>query len=71
MAHSHTRWAIVMSRNAGFVDQYVELDFQHPSEGYLKWTTEGTMPASPCNHACALLQICLDWGVLDKGFVAG
>jgi hypothetical protein len=28
MATSHTRWAVVMSRNAGFVDHCVELDFQ-------------------------------------------
>lgn len=33
MATSHTRWAVVMSRNAGIVDQCVELDFQYPSEG--------------------------------------
>lgn len=33
MATSHTRWAVVMSRNAGFVEQFVELDFQYPSEG--------------------------------------
>jgi hypothetical protein len=32
MATSHNRWAVVMSRNAGFVDQCVELDFQYPSE---------------------------------------
>ncbi len=32
MSTSHTRWAVVMSRNAGFVDQCVELDFQYPSE---------------------------------------
>lgn len=31
MATSHTRWAVVMSRNAEFVDQCVELDFQYPS----------------------------------------
>eukprot|EP00983_Pelagomonas_calceolata_P055109 1143983-Pelagomonas_calceolata.AAC.3 len=28
MATSHTRWAVVMSRNAGFVDQ-VSLQFRH------------------------------------------
>ena len=38
MATSHTRWAVVMSRNAGFVDQCVELDFQYPSEGiHRRW----------------------------------
>lgn len=33
MATSNARWAVVMSRNAGIVDQCVELDFQYPSEG--------------------------------------
>lgn len=33
MATSHMRWAVVMSRNAGFNEQCVELDFQYPSEG--------------------------------------
>lgn len=38
MATSHTRWAVVMSRNAGFVEQFVELDFQYPSEGiHRRW----------------------------------
>eukprot|EP00955_Chlamydomonas_euryale_P100248 365271-Chlamydomonas_euryale.AAC.7 len=38
MTTSHTRWAVVMSRNAGFVDQCVELDFQYPSEGiHRRW----------------------------------
>ena len=38
MATSHSRWAVVMSRNAGFVDQCVELDFQYPSEGiHRRW----------------------------------
>lgn len=38
MATSHTRWAVVMSRNAGFIDQCVELDFQYPSEGiHRRW----------------------------------
>ena len=38
MATSHTRWAVVMSRNAGFVDQCVELDFQYASEGiHRRW----------------------------------
>ena len=38
MATSHTRWAVVMSRNAGYIDQCVELDFQYPSEGiHRRW----------------------------------
>jgi len=38
MATAHTRWAVVMSRNAEFVDQCVELDFQYPSEGiHRRW----------------------------------
>ena len=36
MATASNRWAVVMSRNAGFVDQVVELDFQYPSEGIHK-----------------------------------
>ena len=47
MATSHTRWAVVMSRNAGFVDQCVELDFQYPSEGiHRRWDAGGAIP--PC-----------------------
>ncbi|CAL5222849.1 g5277 [Coccomyxa viridis] len=41
VAHSNMRWAIVMSRNAGFVYQSIELDFRHPSEGHLKWACGG------------------------------
>ena len=48
MAHFQTRWAIVMSKNAGFEDQFVELDFQHPSEGYLKWAKGGAVSALAC-----------------------
>jgi hypothetical protein len=45
MATSHTRWAVVMSRNAGFVDQCVELDFQYPSEGiHRRWDAGGERP---------------------------
>ena len=55
MAHFQTCWAIAMSKNSGFVDQIVELDFQHPSEGYLKWATGGKAFAL----ACTLPQVCL------------
>ncbi|CAL5222854.1 g5279 [Coccomyxa viridis] len=60
MAHSQSRWVIVMSKNAGFVDQCVELDFQHPSEGYLKWATGGlgyqitSVAATPYRHVAVL-----------------
>ena len=62
LAHFETCWAIVLSKNAGLVDQFVELDFQHPSEGYLKWATEGTVPVLACN----LLQICMGWRLLAR-----
>ena len=42
MATSRTRWAVVMSRNAGFIDQCVELDFQYPSEGIHRRWDAGT-----------------------------
>jgi len=38
--HGHQPYAlaVVMSRNAGFIDQCVELDFQYPSEGiHRRW----------------------------------
>ena len=48
MATSHTRWAVVMSRNAGFIDQCVELDFQYPSEGiHRRWDAGGGEPCLP------------------------
>ena len=38
MATAGSRWAIVMSRGAGFSDQVVELDFLYPSEGiHRRW----------------------------------
>jgi len=38
MATSGSRWAIVMSRSAGFSEQVVELDFLYPSEGiHRRW----------------------------------
>ncbi|CAL5222850.1 g5275 [Coccomyxa viridis] len=60
MAYFQGKWVIVMSKNAGFVDQYVELDFQHPSEGYLKWATGGlgyqitAVAATPKKNAAVL-----------------
>lgn len=32
MATSGTRWAVVMSRGAGFLNQVLELDFRYPRE---------------------------------------
>lgn len=66
VAHSNMRWAIVMSRNAGFVYQSIELDFRHPSEGHLKWACGGTAPDSACDYACTLLQVCLHCRVPGK-----
>nr|KAJ0197228.1 hypothetical protein LSAT_V11C700355680 [Lactuca sativa] len=38
MATAGSKWAIVMSRGAGFSDQVVELDFLYPSEGiHRRW----------------------------------
>lgn len=35
---SGSQWAVVMSRNAGFNGQCIELDFQYPSEGiHRRW----------------------------------
>ena len=63
MATSHTRWAVVMSRNAGFIDQCVELDFQYPSEGIHRRWDGGfriTSCASTPDQACSLsLCVCL------------
>ena len=57
MATSHTRWAVVMSRNAGFIDQCVELDFQYPSEGiHRRWDAGARIPAR-CMWICVSL-----WG---------
>jgi len=64
MATSHTRWAVVMSRNAGFIDQCVELDFQYPSEGIHRRWDAGAAPLLPAGlvvqniqHVLKYLQI--------------
>ena len=62
MATSHTRWAVVMSRNAGFVDQCVELDFQYPSEGiHRRWDAGGrSILDLELKHRCWLcVLICM------------
>lgn len=49
MATSGTRWAVVMSRNAGFIDQCVELDFQYPSEGiHRRWDAGASFRITSC-----------------------
>merc|ERR1711865_738658 len=41
LATSNTRWAVVMSRNAPYKEQRVEMDFQYPSEGiHKRWDGE-------------------------------
>ena len=69
MATSHTRWAVVMSRNAGFIDQCVELDFQYPSEGiHRRWDAGSKLLKllqSHCVCSCsldaeALCSMCLE-----------
>ena len=49
MATSLARWAVVMSRNAGFIDQCVELDFQYPSEGiHRRWDAGPNLSTPLC-----------------------
>ncbi|MFS7971130.1 hypothetical protein Hanom_Chr09g00829081 [Helianthus anomalus] len=60
MATVRTRWAIVMSRGAGFSDQVVELDLLYPSEGMHKRWDVGyriTLIASTSNQAAFVLSI--------------
>lgn len=51
MATSLARWAVVMSRNAGFIDQCVELDFQYPSEGIHRRWDAGREPSKGISHS--------------------
>ena len=48
MATAGPQWAVVMSRNAGFQAQCVELDFQYSSEGIHRRWDEGALRSS--NH---------------------
>ena len=57
MATSHTRWAVVMSRNAGFIDQCVELDFQYTSEGIHRRWDAGSTFSQTC--LTAVKKVCL------------
>ncbi|PNY10863.1 casein kinase i isoform alpha [Trifolium pratense] len=60
MATSGSRWAIVMSRGAGFSDQVVELDFLYPSEGIHRRWDSGfriTSTAATYDQAALVLSI--------------
>lgn len=57
MATSGTRWAVVMSRNAGFIDQCVELDFQYPSEGiHRRWDAGASERSQHSALQCTPIQ---------------
>ncbi|KAK9861022.1 hypothetical protein WJX84_005532 [Apatococcus fuscideae] len=61
MTTSGQRWAVVMSRNGGFIDQCVELDFQYPSEGiHRRWDAAGyriTACAATPDQAAFVLSV--------------
>jgi hypothetical protein len=51
LATSSQQWAVVMSRNTGFVEQAVELDFQYPSEGiHKRWDAGYRITACAATH---------------------
>ncbi|KAK6140791.1 hypothetical protein DH2020_025472 [Rehmannia glutinosa] len=60
MATAGTRWAIIMSRGAGFTRQVVELDFLYPSEGIHKRWNAGyriTSTAATPDQTAVVLSI--------------
>ncbi|GJM94850.1 hypothetical protein PR202_ga11532 [Eleusine coracana subsp. coracana] len=60
MATAGSRWAVVMSRNAGFIEQVVELDFLYPSEGIHRRWDNGfriTATAATWDQAAFILSI--------------
>ncbi|KAJ8543769.1 hypothetical protein K7X08_025387 [Anisodus acutangulus] len=60
MATAGSRWAIIMSRESGFSDQTVELDFRYPSEGIHKRWNAGyciTATAATWDQAALVLSI--------------
>ncbi|KAJ6824351.1 casein kinase 1-like protein HD16 isoform X1 [Iris pallida] len=60
MATAGSRWGVVMSRNAGFSDQVVELDFLYPSEGIHRRWDSGyriTATAATCDQAALILSV--------------
>ncbi|KAH7560427.1 hypothetical protein JRO89_XS10G0015800 [Xanthoceras sorbifolium] len=59
MATAGSRWGVVMSRNAGFSQQVVELDFLYPSEGIHRRWDGGfriTSIAATCDQAALILR---------------
>jgi hypothetical protein len=73
MATSHTRWAVVMSRNACFVEQCVELDFQYPSEGiHRRWDANFriTSCASTPDQVCPAVASGLCRRAVPRGLTA-
>ncbi|KAL6006098.1 Casein kinase 1-like protein hd16 [Asimina triloba] len=60
MATAGSRWGVVMSRNAGFSDQVVELDFLYPSEGIHRRWDSGyriTATAATWDQAAFVLSV--------------
>ncbi|MCL7027011.1 hypothetical protein MKW94_027778 [Papaver nudicaule] len=60
MATAGSRWAVVMSRNAGFSDQVVELDLLYPSEGIHRRWDSGyriTSTAATCDQAAFVFSV--------------
>ncbi|KAJ1383225.1 Serine/threonine-protein kinase, active site [Sesbania bispinosa] len=60
MATAGSRWGVVMSRNAGFSDQVVELDFLYPSEGIHRRWDSGyriTATAATWDQSALILSI--------------
>ncbi|GBG88336.1 hypothetical protein CBR_g46901 [Chara braunii] len=60
MATAGSRWGVVMSRNAGFSDQVVELDFLYPSEGIHRRWDSGyriTSTAATWDQAAFVLSV--------------
>jgi len=60
MATAGSRWAAVMSRNAGFSAQVVELDFLYPSEGiHMRWDNgyRITATAATWDQAAFILSV--------------
>ncbi|MBA0573628.1 hypothetical protein Golob_000894, partial [Gossypium lobatum] len=60
MTTSGSRWGVVMSRNSGFSDQVVELDFLYPSEGIHRRWESGyriTSMAATGDQAAFILSI--------------
>ncbi|KAJ0605747.1 hypothetical protein HanHA300_Chr02g0066451 [Helianthus annuus] len=60
MATAGSRWGVVMSRNSGFSEQVVELDFLYPSEGIHRRWESGyriTSMAATADQAAFILSI--------------